>query len=57
MQPKVARPLVDVDELDQLGVQVWVAEGTIGHERVVEVLRVVGVAFKGVKFIERLLWS
>lgn len=36
---EVGRALVDVDELDELGVQVRVAECTAAHEGVVEVLR------------------
>ena len=36
---EVGRALVDVNELDELRVQVRVAEGAVRHERVVEVLR------------------
>ena len=49
MLREVGRALVDVDKLDELGVQVGVAEGTVGHEGVVEMPRIVGVALEGEK--------
>ena len=46
---EVGRALVDVDELDEFGVEMRVAEGAVGHEGVVEVPRVGGVVFEGVE--------
>lgn len=46
---EVGRPLVDIDELDELGIEVGVPEGAVRHEGVVEVFGIRRVAFEGVK--------
>ena len=43
---EVGGALIDVDELDELGIQVRVAERAVGHEGVVEVPWVLRVALK-----------
>ena len=46
---KVGRPLVHIHKLYQLGVQMRVAERTVGHEGVVEMPRVSWVLFESVE--------
>lgn len=51
LRREVGRPLVDVDKLDELGIQVRVAERAAAHEGVVEVLRR-GAGFERVELRE-----
>ncbi len=46
---KVSGPLVNVHKFDKLGVQMRIAERSIGHQRVIEMLRIIGVVLQRVK--------
>jgi len=45
MSGEIGDTFVHIDEFDELGVEVGVAEGTVGHEGIIEVLWIVGVVF------------
>jgi len=46
---EVRRPFVDVDKLDKFGIEMWITERAVGHERIIEVLRLILVSLQGVK--------
>ena len=46
---KVRRPFVDVDKLDEFSIEMWITERAVGHERIIEMLRLVLVSFQCVK--------
>lgn len=46
---KVSRPFVNVHKLDKFRVQMRIAERSIGHQRVIEMLRITGIALQRVK--------
>jgi len=46
---EICRPLVYIDEFHQFRVQVWIAERAIGHQRVIEMLWIDGIAFEGME--------
>jgi len=43
---KIGRTFIDINELDKFGVKMWVVEGAVGHQGIVEMLRVVWVIFE-----------
>ena len=46
---KVRFSFVDVDKLDKFGIEMWITERAVGHERIIEVLRLIRVSFQSVK--------
>lgn len=42
---KIGDTLVHVDEFNQFGVKVGIAEGAVGHQGVIKMLWIMGVAF------------
>lgn len=46
---EVRHPFVDVDKLDKLGIEMWITERAVGHEGIIEVLRLILVSFQSVK--------
>lgn len=46
---EVRCPFADVDKLNKFGIEMWITERAIGHERIIEVLRLILVSFQGVK--------
>jgi hypothetical protein len=46
---KVRCPFIDVDKLDKFGIEMWIAERAVGHERVIEMLRLILISFQSVK--------
>ena len=54
---KVRRTFIHVNELDEFGVEVGVAEGAIRHEGVIEVSRVLRIALQSMKLGEFALVS
>ena len=42
--------LIDIDKLDKFGIEMWVTEGTVRHERVIEMLWLLWVLFQFMKF-------
>jgi hypothetical protein len=41
--------LINIDKLDKFGIEMWVTERTVGHKRVIEMLRLVRVCFQSVE--------
>src|SRR6266852_3058026 len=41
--------LIDIDKLDKFGIEMWVTERTVRHERVIEVLWLMSVLFQYMK--------
>ena len=46
---EVRCPFVDVDKLDKFGIEMWITKRAIGHERIVEVLRLIRISFQSVE--------
>jgi len=46
---EVRCPFVDVDKLDKFGIEMWITERAVGHEGIIEVLRLILVSFQSVK--------
>jgi predicted GNAT family N-acyltransferase len=46
---EVGCPFIDVDKFDEFCIEMWIAERTIGHERIIEVLRLIRIHFQSVK--------
>lgn len=46
---KVRRPFVDVDKFDKFCIEMWITERAVGHERIIEMFRLVLVSFQSVK--------
>lgn len=46
---EVRSPFIDVDKLDKFRIEVWITERAIGHERIIEVLRLIWIFFQSVK--------
>ena len=49
---KIRRPLIHINELNELRIQMRIAERPVRHERVVEMLRMRGVALQGMELRE-----
>ena len=46
---EVGRAFINVDKLDELGVEMWVSERPIRHQRVIEMLWIARIPFQSVK--------
>ena len=46
MRREVCRAFIDVHKLDKLRVQMRIAEGTVGHQRIIEVSWVLGITLE-----------
>lgn len=49
---EVCCTFIDVGKLDKFGIEVWIAERAIGHERVVEMLWLFWISLQGVELSE-----
>ena len=46
---EVGRALINVDKLDELGVEMWVSERPIRHQRVIKMLGIARIPFQSMK--------